>query len=714
MKDTPVILESATPGMLLNGVPIARAGAKRRYKTDWTTGEKIKYLDIVTAFDIETSTIQTSDDEKDRHAIMYIWQWQFGERYTVIGRDWESFVSLVQSLNEYLEEKHARLMVFVHNLSFEFQFLAGVWNFDAEDVFATDKRDPLYCKMGRLELRCSYRLSGYSLNEWAKNLRAEHQKMMGSLDYSLPFRPWTELTESELRYCINDVIAVVECVEIEMRSYGDTLYSLPYTQTGYIRRRVRDAMKDWSVREITKLQNPLYVYDRLRLAFRGGDTHANRYNVGAFVDVYSYDRSSSYPDVLVHRRFPMTQFREEKPDWKTFVKLIEEGRAVLAKVGFYNLRLRDEQTGNPYIPFAKCAEIGYITPIGAKLDNGRILSANYCEIAITDIDYQIIEDMYDWDGVNVEWLMSARYGQLPLPLISVIIDLYKTKTRLKNVSGRELEYLHAKQNLNSIYGMMCQRVISNPIEFKNGEWAPGKFTRRNPETGAFEERTREQAYNDAIEKSYLSYAWAVWVTAHARQELATGIKIATRGLPIAYVYSDTDSVKSRINPDFTGYNRRKISEAMKSGAWADDPNGVRHYMGVYEFEGYIDSFVTLGAKRYCEQYERTRAGVTETVLEITVAGVPKRAGTEELKRKGGITAFVDGFIFSECDKKGCFYNDDDDFTIELDGHLLHVTRNVVIANMTYDLSLSCTYRELLESLQKKIDDRAFTDYNKKW
>lgn len=709
MRDTPVIIEGANAGMLFDGVDLAKPAQGTKYPRDRRTGERVRYLDIVTAFDIETSAIQVSEDPRDLHSVMYIWQWQFGERYTVIGRTWDEFIALVNDINRYLENQHARLMVYVHNLSYEFQFISGIWNFDESDVFATSLRDPLYCFMGRIELRCSYRLSGYNLATWARNLAVDHQKLTGDLDYNKAFRPWSELTPDELQYCINDVIAVVECVEREMESYGDTLYSIPYTQTGYIRRRIKRANRDWSARALPEMQNPLYVYDRLRAAFRGGDTHANRYYVESIVDVYSYDRSSSYPDVIVHKKFPMTKFREETADWPSFVKAIESGRAVLAKIAFYGIKLADETTGNPYLPFAKCAEPGYTRPIGAKLDNGRILSADYCEIAITDIDYQILENQYDWEGVRVLWLMTARYGYLPTPLISVVIDLYKAKTKLKGVPGRELEYMHAKQNLNSIYGMMCQRVIANPIVYRNGYWFPGEFTRKDPD-GNRVKITREEAYNDAINRAYLNYAWAVWVTAHARYELFRGVQIATKGLPIAFVYSDTDSVKSRINPDFTEYNREKMRDALDSGAWAEDPQGVRHYMGVYEFEGYIDAFVTLGAKRYCCQYEHKG----ETILEITVAGVPKRAGSEELKRKGGIAAFADGFVFSESGKTGAYYNDDDDFIIIEDGHEIHITRNVVIADTTYNLSLMGDYRELIESLQDYIDRRQYSDYNKKW
>ena len=61
---------------------------QKRRKGNPGTKSCVKYLDIVTAFDIETTAL---DDIEQ--SIMYIWQWQFGTEYTVIGRTWEEFSS---------------------------------------------------------------------------------------------------------------------------------------------------------------------------------------------------------------------------------------------------------------------------------------------------------------------------------------------------------------------------------------------------------------------------------------------------------------------------------------------------------------------------------------------------------------------------------------------------------------------------------------------
>lgn len=312
---------------------------------------------------------------------------------------------------------------------------------------------------------------------------------------------------------------------------------------------------------------------------------------------------------------------------------------------------------------------------------------------MTEIDYRIIESQYTWSGIKIIWLMSSRYGLLPQPLVDVVINLYKKKTELKNVEGQEMQYLFAKIDLNSIYGMMCQQVISNPIVFENGDWKPGEYD-------------RQSAYDDAMQHVFTNYAWAVWVTAWARYRLFEGIQIATRETRLNFVYADTDSVKSRSPVNMDKYNQARIRAAKASGAYAVDPKGITHYMGVFEEEGMYELFVTLGAKRYCY--------LQGGKLAITVAGVPKAAGSEELKRKGGIEAFTDGFIFEDSGKTAAVYNDFSDYWIDVDGIPLHITRNVCIIPSTYDLSLERNYAVLLASLQDTLDSIGFTDYNRKW
>ncbi|MFV3037545.1 hypothetical protein ACNI5A_30920, partial [Klebsiella pneumoniae] len=62
-----------------------------------------------------------------------------------------------------------RIIIYVHNLAYEFQFFREM--LDWEKVFSIDLRKPIYgvTKTG-LEFRCSYLLSGYSLAKLGEQL----------------------------------------------------------------------------------------------------------------------------------------------------------------------------------------------------------------------------------------------------------------------------------------------------------------------------------------------------------------------------------------------------------------------------------------------------------------------------------------------------------------------------------------------------------------
>lgn len=200
-----------------------------------------------------------------------------------------------------------------------------------------------------------------------------------------------------------------------------------------------------------------------------------------------------------------------------------------------------------------------------------------------------------------------------------------------------------------------------------------------------ETKSREDIYNRARRSAFTQYAYGVWTTAHARLSLQAGIDLCGDNL----VYVDTDSCKFVGSVDFSGYNADRIAECEKSGAFATDPQGVTHYMGVYEWDGRYKRFTTLGAKKYAYEDEQGK-------LHITVSGVGKKVGAAELQANGGIEAFQPGFVFHNSGKTESVYNDDRKPLItNIDGHLVTITRNVVIRETTYTLSTTDDYADLL-------------------
>ena len=402
------------------------------------TRKKIKYIDLVCAFDIETTNI-----DKYRQAVMYIWQFQAGPQWTIYGRTWDEFRRFTEELNKRIGSE-AYLVIYVHNLSFEFQFIKSILPID--EVFAMDDRKILRVRSGRLEFRCSYIHSNMSLDKYLQAMDVPDQKVKG-FDYRKKRYPWTSLTRNELKYCINDVRGLVQAVSVEMMRDGDDLYSIPLTSTGYSRRLAKAALGGYR-RFIKGMLPDLDTFQALRKAFRGGDTHANRYNANIIIDsakvgpIQSWDISSSYPAVMLTERYPRKLYRQ---DPKMFESEYKHGKACLIHIYMEDVKLHDPRFGSPYIPKSKCESL-----VKAQLDNGRVLSADHLDMYITEIDFEILANEYDFNYQIVD-LWTGTKSYLPEALRSLLMQTYQEKTMLKG--GDSYTYGKKKNLFNSYYGM---------------------------------------------------------------------------------------------------------------------------------------------------------------------------------------------------------------------------------------------------------------------
>lgn len=664
-------------------------------------GKKARhYVGITSAFDIETSVIPGTEQ-----AIMYIWQWCFSDT-VVIGRTWEEFTDLQNRIRQSLPDG-CWLVVYDHNLSFELQYLKGIYSFTPDDIFAVGSRQVIKCDMyGCFEFRCSYKLTNMSLGEFTRKMNVEHQKLSGDdFDYGKIRYPWTELDPQELEYCVNDVAGLVEAVNALMARDGDNLSTIPLTSTGYVRRDAKRVMKEGTHYNEIRAMMPTYeVYVALREAFRGGNTHASRFMAGDIInEVHSADRSSSYPAVLCNREYPVSQFipiMRSDLNMGYIQRCISiRHKALLLRIGIKNLRLRDPYWPCPYLSKDKCRNIhaaSYVadTDHTDMIDNGRILEADYLETTITDVDLEIICSEYDGEIIfHQGWY--ASYKPLPQPFIDEVIKYYRDKTELKGVKGQEIYYDKMKALLNGLFGLTAMNPVKRRLLFR--------------QVGDYEEdpdKTDEELLEAANKKAFMPYQVGVWCTSWARLELERGIRMAhhpEKG--VHFVYADTDSVKYIGDIDWSSYNADRISECKSSGALAVDPQGITHYMGVYETEddpetGYCYyQFKTLGAKKYA--YVKKPGGKTF----VTISGVNKKKGGAELDRHGGLAAFREGFIFRDAGGTQSVYNDDPEVQeMQIDGHNLRITSNVAILPSTYRLGISGEYERIIKYWKSYLDN----------
>lgn len=620
-------------------------------------GETIEYINVPAAFDIETSSFYDDNDEKT--SIMYIWQ--FGVNGNVIyGRTWDEFGRLIDALSNYLNlSPSRRLIVYVHNLSFEFTFLEKRLKW--LDVFAMKTHEPLYalCDKG-IEFRCSLKLSGYSLDDLSRKLTTyKIQKQTGLLNYDVIRTSETPISNDELKYAIYDVLVVMAYIREKMDVDGN-ITRLQLTKTGYVRKYCRDSCLyggksshkknggDYcNYRQIMKeLTLTPDEYLQMKRAFAGGFTHANALYIDKVVEnVDSFDFTSSYPYVMLSERFPMSRGRLlSAAQWRGKLGYYLQHYCCIFDVEFVNIRPRI-WTEN-IISFSKCYKVS-----GKRvINNGRVVSADLIRTTVTDIDFKAIHRFYEWDSFSIANFRVYMRGYLPKPFIIAILKLYGDKTQLKGVEDRQTDYLNSKEMLNACYGMTVTDIVRELVTFCE-TWEI-KRPDLNEEIQKYNENSRR----------FLFYAWGLFVTSYARYNLYEGIY----NFGDDYIYSDTDSIKAKNAENhmsfINDYNERVRAKLEKTAAFYKIPfelfepatiKGDKKLIGVWEHETKkhkYEKFKTLGAKRYMIKGDKVLYDERLDKyydLSITVSGVNKFKAVPWLIDEYGIDGAFDAFHADE-------------------------------------------------------------------
>ena len=646
----------------------------------------VNYLNIPCAFDIETTNIYKRDSEgnilSEPRPYAFMYQWQFClDDCVCFGRTWEEFQLLIRELEKRMNlSLNNRLVVYVHNLPFEWTFMSAFLNY--HEGFFREERKPLkiVTKEG-IEFRCSYALSNMSLNKFCKNeANVTHYKLSGDdYNYEKIRTPKTTLTEAEEAYCYNDVRGLCEC--IKSRLQHDTLTTIPLTSTGYVRRDLRQSVRgDKKYRQLFR-DNALdsELYTMCRDAFRGGDTHANidYSNQLLTSGVTSKDEASAYPASMMMDLFPQTAFF--KINVSTFLNRDLSDYALLLEVRFVDIKYVGA-CGIPYIPLSKCKKYSEEKIV----DNGRILKADFIEMVLTDIDYKIIMEEYKPKDVYIKNIYASRYAPLSDKIKNVVMDYYRKKTLLKGDKNSVYEYNKSKNSLNSCFGCMVMRIDQSEVSYNP---VTNEYSVKAPDL----EETLSKFYKSR--NNFLSYQHGVWITANARMRLR--IMLWKVGKDV--VYCDTDSIKyiGKHEADFKERNEYLQSQAESAGAYAETADGRVKYMGVWEDDGYYEEFKTLGAKKYVYR--------ESGVIHSTIAGVSKSAGTRYFNEKG-VDGFKIGATIRDSGHLTAYYNDEDIHSITVNGDTFTTASNVALIDNNYTIGVTNEYLDLLEKALAKQED----------
>ena len=680
-----------------------------------TNNKKISYLNVASSFDIESTSFIDEDDNKV--ALMYAWTFNLNGKH-IEGRTWSEFLEVCYKLNErYGLNKEHRMIIYIHNLAFEFQFFRK--RFEWDTVFLLEDRKPAYAlsTLG-IEFRCSYILTNLSLNELGKHLlKYKVYKMNGDLDYSLIRNDKTPLSDTEWKYIYHDGLVLVAYIQEQIELEHNNITNIPLTKTSYVRRYVRNEClyekgshsknthKYLKYRKIIKSLTITSVneYMQIKNAYIGAHTHANPLAVNKLCrDVYSLDFTSSYPYVMLSENgFPMSKSKRYKiKDIEDF-KFMIKNYACIFDITFYNIESKIEY--EHIIPVSRLNE-----KIDAVCDNGKLVKAKQISMSLNEIDFKNIERFYKWDSIGIKNFRYYYKGYLPKEVILSILHLYNDKTTLKGVEGKEVDYMNAKANLNSVYGMCVTDICRDTLTYtEDNEY---ESTECDYEKSILK-------YNKSSNR-VLFYLWGMYVTSFAKYNLCDGIL----ELGYDYIYSDTDSVKCINYKEheawFNEYNlnvRKKLLKMTKfykiNPALIEPKNikGESKLIGVWdkEFEGDKPSYLrfkTLGSKRYMYQYPNGE-------YSFTISGCNKKDAIPYLEdkalkeNKDIMDLFDDGmYIPASKTNKNCHTYFDYEIEGEITDYLgnksiYHEFSGVNLMEIDFTLSLSSNFIDYLLGLR---------------
>lgn len=589
------------------------------------------YNDCIIMFDTETSKKPTSKKIDENHVVA----WTISIRaydmniVTLYGHRPSELMDAFKQIRNHL--KGEDVYVYAHNLAYDWWFTRKFFIQEfghPEKQLNTKPHYPLYIQFSNgIILKDSLILAQRKLEKWAVDMQVAHQKAVGYWDYAKIRNQSDEFTPDEITYIEHDTLAGVECIDATLGQLHKSIYSIPYTATGIPRGDIKDlaGKNHWK----DKFNKMVFDYDQYYIVsehvFHGGYTHGNRHFVNRTIKEFitkAYDFSSSYPFCLICRKMPMEKFTPERDLTIEYMVEDQDENAYIFKFCATNIRLKNRLHPMPYLQTSKL-----INHENIVTDNGRVLRADYVEIWLTEIDADIILQLYEWDDCYCCEIMQAAKGWLPKWFTDYIYKCYKDNKMYKGVDP--VLYAISKAKTNSIYGCTVQKSLKDVIEevYTTGEYKVKGLVEPEEE---YEKWKKKRS-------SILPYQWGLYTTAYAVQNL-----YRLGNMCDIWIYSDTDSVYGTgwHEDEIAAYTQECIDILHERGYEPfQNAKGRTFILGAPESEGKKDEYTefrVMGAKRYCGRC------VNDGQLHITVAGVPKK-GVECLK--GDIRNFREGMIF---------------------------------------------------------------------
>lgn len=630
--------------------------------------KKIDYSNIIYAFDIETTTIDSITSlylssfvsvdfnlyqESNKNILQSMSPAHFC-------RSSDEIDSYLRALNNKGQNEKKQYIIYCHNLAYEFDYLIKnipfvIENFSNKDSLFIKPRIPLFIRLGYIEFRCSFRLLNAPLRSIGENLG--YSKL--EIDYKAQYYSFSKLPELEYKYNERDVKLTLLGVfkECSKWSYINSVKDIPLTSTGFTRKNNQYINKSSDRKDYAgfcayqKFFSKHYI-DFLEHTFSGGYTHANALYVNRVLhNVASFDIVSSYIDTILHREYPRffkkyngsygLQFFKHLESLNNSTDYMEVLRhyakpfdfAFMAHLTLANITpiIRKNNLILP-ISASKCDFIA-----GVTLDNGRIYKAKIARLNVTEIDYFILRQFYNFEVVECDEIYYSRTYRPLMPYVTNSTREYlHEKSTLKHVLARgdklckkdfycekkgeyiysdsQIEhilslpqeerekllhdnYARSKNKLNSQYGINVQKLLNPQITYDY----INDYYINEIDDGV----TAKVLYRD--------FTNGLYITAYSRLNLFCYALYLMDRSDVRLIYSDTDSWK--VYGDI--HNAVRVNEEYNRFIEQIVHNSDDYNIGYFDYEELYTYFSTLGCKKYI-----TSDGEK---MKCTIAGVNKRS-----------------------------------------------------------------------------------------
>lgn len=578
------------------------------------------YCPYIAALDIQYS-----------HNLPYLWTFCFdstfdqdGNALIIYGRTFEDLLDFLETMKEKMKfnnnskTKHY-LAIVVDDL---FTFFAMV-----KKIFPID-RDPYVAKSGSdvllfscMEVYQFHSYKAYFESEALEDMQHEHGIIMPEIDpEGLSY--CCKLTEEEMNNSADRTFFMASIFRQELDlKYQGNVSLLPLTRTArvnhlfYLEERKMSNKAKCNLAAMIMKKNPLtseygreFVLQYLFKAFFGGAVFfENGIPDKAFSDVWSVDASSAYVSRMVLSRYPIGKF-EELPNPKSYTDLFENPyKRYGLLITFSAKDVEVLPDGLPFLPSqVRNHWVDSEDPMteAERCQDVRIKKLRYMKMTLTDIDFKLFLENYDFKGICIENVIGSKYGYLPDYVINVIVRLYSNKADAKQKKNEleelglltpqlEIEYNRIKSELARLYGIFTKRPVM--------------------EKYAFDPEKKEPYVSD---HNYISptakfqpvlYQWGVWTTALVRKEISDLRKQllnAPKDRKIKVLSGDTDNINfiGEATDIISHYNENVKSQIeRRAAALGIDPELLKD-LGTLTVKKY-KKYKLTALKQYCFIHE---------------------------------------------------------------------------------------------------------------